>query len=199
MNGIEKILDRIAEDAQAEADRVLSEAQREAESIASRYTQQAERLTATAQHRAKEAAVERQERLHSAAQMEAKKQTLAEKQAVIDRAFLRAEESLRALPPQAYTELLAKFAAHVSRTGQEAITLCAKDRETHGAAVVEAANALLQKEGRTASLTLSAQTADISGGLLLGDGIIEVNCSFDTLLRLCREEIAVEVAAVLFP
>lgn len=198
MNGIEKILDRIAEDAQAEADRVLSEAQREADSIASRYAQQAERLTTAAQHKAKEAAAERQDRLHSAAQMEAKKQLLTEKQAILDRAFLQAAQSLRALPPQAYTELLAKFAAHVSRSGQEAITLSAQDRAAFGQAIVDAANTQLKHEGRTGMLTLSENTAEISGGLLLGDGTIEVNCSFDTLLRLCREEIAVEVAAILF-
>lgn len=199
MNGIEKILVRIEEDAQAEANRILSEAQRETDSITSRYTAQAEHLRTVAQQRAQEAAKERQERLYSAAQMEAKKQTLTEKQAMLDRAFLQAEKLLCALPPQAYTDLLAKFAADVSRTGSELITLSAQDRDAIGPAVVAAANDLLNKAGRNAALALSEETAPISGGLLLGDGIIEVNCSFDTLLRLCRDKSAVEVAAILFP
>lgn len=199
MNGIEKILARILDDAQAEANRVLSEAQGEAAAITAHYATQADRQREAAQQRAKEAAEERQDRLYSVAQMDAKKQTLTEKQLVLDRAFLRAAELLQTLPQQAYTDLLAKFAADVSRSGTEAVTLSSKDQKAIGDAVVTAANERLRAANRTAKLTLSKETAPFSGGLLLVDSKTEVNCSFDTLLRLCREEAAAEVAALLFP
>ena len=47
-------------------------------------------------------------------------------------------------------------------------------------------------------MTLSEQTRPIQGGLILSDGDVEVNCSFETLVRLIRGETDREVAKVLF-
>ena len=47
-------------------------------------------------------------------------------------------------------------------------------------------------------LTLAADTADIEGGLILRDGQVEVNCAFETQLRLLRESLAGQVAQILF-
>ena len=62
-------------------------------------------------------------------------------------------------------------------------------------AVVTGANALLQG---TAQLTLSQETRDMAGGLTLRDGNVEVNCACETQLRVLREEMAAEVAEILF-
>ena len=60
------------------------------------------------------------------------------------------------------------------------------------------ANRLRTEAGKTGFLTLSGETADIDGGLLLRDTASEVNCTFETLLRLSREELAGQAAAILF-
>ena len=62
-------------------------------------------------------------------------------------------------------------------------------------AAVTGANALLQG---TAMLTLAQETRDMAGGLTLRDGSVEVNCAFETQLRVLREEMAAEVAGILF-
>lgn len=62
-------------------------------------------------------------------------------------------------------------------------------------AVVTGANALIQG---TAQLTLSRETREMAGGLMLRDGNVEVNCAFETLLRVLREEMTAEVAGILF-
>lgn len=62
-------------------------------------------------------------------------------------------------------------------------------------AVVTGANALLQG---TAMLTLAQDTREMAGGLMLRDGNVEVNCAFETQLRVLREEMAAEVAGILF-
>lgn len=61
--------------------------------------------------------------------------------------------------------------------------------------VVTGANALIHG---TAMLTLSQETRDMAGGLMLRDGNVEVNCAFETQLRVLREEMAAEVANILF-
>ena len=63
------------------------------------------------------------------------------------------------------------------------------------AKVVTGASALLQG---TAMLTLSDETRDIEGGLILRSGHVEINCAFETQLRMLRETMAAEIAAVLF-
>jgi V/A-type H+-transporting ATPase subunit E len=61
---------------------------------------------------------------------------------------------------------------------------------------VAKANAALGGKGK---LTLSDETRPIRGGFILVNGSVEVNCTFETLVRLQRGEIAGEVAKQLFP
>lgn len=64
-----------------------------------------------------------------------------------------------------------------------------------GAAVVAAANRLLGEKGE---LTLSQETRSIQGGFVLVNGDVEVNCTFETLVRLRRGTMAGETAKLLF-
>ena len=51
----------------------------------------------------------------------------------------------------------------------------------------------------TAMLTVSEETRPIRGGFILKDNNVEVNCAFETLVRLQRAETAGTVAKLLFP
>ena len=61
--------------------------------------------------------------------------------------------------------------------------------------VITGASAVLSG---TAMLTLAEETRPMDGGFILSDGAVEVNCTFDTLIRLQRGALAGEVAKVLF-
>lgn len=198
MNGIEKILERIQGDAQGAADQVIEKAQREAEEILTRYGAQARREETEILARGEKTAAERVERLDGAARMEAKKQMLAARQEMVEKTFQLAKNKLMQLAEEDYVSLLAGLAAGASFSGREKIVLSKQDRQTVGEKVTAAANARLLKEGKTAELSLAAETQELGGGLLLMDGMIEVNCSFETLLRLGRGQFSTEVAAVLF-
>ena len=50
----------------------------------------------------------------------------------------------------------------------------------------------------TGLLSLSEETRNIRGGFILVDGPIEVNCAFETLVRLQREKLEKQVADILF-
>ena len=47
-------------------------------------------------------------------------------------------------------------------------------------------------------LTLSEETRPIQGGFILTDGPVEVNCSFEAMLRLQREQLEKPAAEILF-
>ena len=198
MNGIEKITKRMLDDAQVEIDGIVKQAEDEAAAILARYEAQASREYDELYRRGAERAQEREENLAGAAQLEARKDTLAAKQSMLDKAFQQAATKLSSLTEAQYITLLAKLAASSSFSGTESVVLSAADQKKLGATVVTEANALLEKEGRTAKLTLSQDTRETGGGLLLHSGNIETNCTFETLLRLVRNEISGEVASALF-
>lgn len=194
MNGIEKITGRIASDAAQEIESIQAEARRQAEEITARYAEQAKRESQELLERGRRSADERVERLASVAQLEARKLELAAKQEMLSKAYDKALEQLLNLPDQEYTALLAGLAVKASSTGQEAVILSQKDRTRFGKQVVTLANEK-RKDGR---LTLSGETRSIQGGLVLSDGDVEVNCTFETLVRLQRGELDREISKLLF-
>ena len=130
--------------------------------------------------------------------MDAKKQELAAKQALLDEAFQLAYEKLTQLPEGEYEDLLANLAVRASTSGKEQLIFSQADRATFGGKVTAKANGLLAKAGKTAELTLSPNAGDFQGGLLICDGDVEVNCTFAALIRLEKEQTAKDVAGILF-
>ncbi len=195
MNGIEKIIQQIEADAKAENDQILQAAQAQADAIAADYAKQAEKIAAEGAARGQAAATQREERLASMAEMEGRKALLAVKQDMIGKAFDLAVEKLCALSEDEYIELLAKLAAKASTTGKEQVILSEADRARVGEKVVNSASALIAGTGM---LTLSERTAPIRGGLILADGAVEINCSFEALINQNQNQMAGEVAKVLF-
>ena len=125
--------------------------------------------------------------------MEGRKTILAAKQTVMEQVYDKALEKLLSLPRTQYIEVLAALLAQASPEGRGEAIFSAADRETAGQAAVDAANA---KTG--GHLMISAETAPIRGGFLLRQGSVEVNCAFETLVRLQKTETAGLVARKLF-
>lgn len=227
MNGIEKITARIEEDGKAEIDAMLAQARAEAADIAAKYEAQAKAEADEILTQGRKNAQERERHLESMAQMECRKAVLTAKQDVIEEAFQAAHKQLLDLPREEYVAFLADLAVKASATGREKLIFSAEDRAQVGKAVVAAANkklaeavspklpeevadskagAILDKVVTGASallngtgmLTLAEETRPMDGGFILSDGAVEVNCTFDTLIRLQRGALAGEVAKVLF-
>jgi V/A-type H+-transporting ATPase subunit E len=113
---------------------------------------------------------------------------------MVAESFDLAADKLVKLPEAEYVAFLAKLAAKSSVTHDEEIVLNARDRRAVGEKVVLAANRALGG----GKLTLSRDTGDFKGGLILRRGSIEANCTAELLVNLCRDEMAAELAGVLF-
>ena len=228
MEGIEKITAKIVQDAQAEITRMNQETDEKVRSIAEAAQAQADKETAETLARGQRAAQERLERLKSAAKMEQRKLELAARQEMLAQAFELALEKLCSLPEEAYVQLLTSLVLEASTTGKEQLVFSPQDRARVGKQVVVAANEAMVKQvapelpdaitdtkvgaflGKvvnsttamvtgTGMLTLSEETRPMKGGFVLVDGDVEVNCAFETLVRLQREKLEKEVDQVLFP
>lgn len=198
MNGIEKITERIAQDASAEIQAIEAEAKAKCDEIAAASDKAAQEEYWKLFKQGTKDAENRLERLGSVAALEAKKRILAEKQALISQTFDRAVELLLALPADEYTALLARLAADSASSGSEEIILSPADKEQYGKAVCQKANELLKARGKSAAIALADETRNIRGGLILREGNIEVNCSFEVLVGSYKSELSSSVAEVLF-
>ena len=227
MNGLEKITQRIAADAQAEADALLAQAQVQVDTIKAQGEEQAGKETAEILARGERSAAERTARLESMAQLEGRKRLLQVKQEMIGKAFDRALEQLLSLPQGEYIELLAGLCAKAAVTGREEVIFSPEDSVKVGAQVVARANEMLAKASApklpqelkqttagalldkvvtgasallsgTGMLTLSQEIRPIRGGFILQADGVELNCAFDTLVRLARPELERQVAQILF-
>ena len=226
MEGIEKITAKIAEDAQAEVNRLMAETGEKVKAIQTSAAAQAQQEANEIVEKGRMAASERLERLNSASQMERRKLELAARQEVLGEAFALALEKLCTLPEQEYIALLTRLALEASSSGKEQLILSQKDRAAVGKQVVMAVNDALVKErapslpeevtrskvgafvdklvhNTTAAvtgtgLTLSEETRDLKGGFIMVDGDVEINCAFETLVRLQREQMEKKVADALF-
>lgn len=227
MNGIEKITARIETDSKAEVAQILREGEARAAQIRADYEAKASAEAKAAEEAGEQAAQRQFQRLEGAAQMDAKKLVLSAKQACMDEAFTQTQKKLLSLPDEQYADLLAALAVKAAKTGREEIILNKRDHDRVGALVAAKANAMLAKAAApglaeelkgskagdilskvvtgasailqgTAMLTLSDETRDMEGGLTLRDGNVEVNCAFETQLRVLRGDMAAEIAGILF-
>ncbi len=198
MIGIDKITARIEAEAAADAARIEEDARAQSETIrAEGETKAQERYWEKVREGVK-AAEDRAQRLSKAANMEARKSILSSKQEIVENVFRLAEEKLRALSGDAYVDFLAGQAARAAANGRGQIVLTAQDKKTCGSKVLSRANARLAAEGKNACLTISDEEGGFSGGLILRDGDISVNCTIEALMAQAREDMAAEAAAELF-
>ena len=198
MNGIERISNRLVADAEAEIAALNEETKLRCEEIRAEYEKKAQEEYQSRMAEGVKAAETRMQRLGSAAEMEAKKAILAFKQEMVAKAFADAAEQLVNLPQEQYVKFLAAQAAKAADTGAEELIFNTRDAGTVGPAVAEAANALLEQRGVKGALTVSGETREISGGVIVRQGNIEVNCAVETLVQLRRSELASQVAEILF-
>lgn len=195
MNGIEKIIRRIDADAQAEIDRILAEAAEQAAGITAKYRAQADAEAAALASRNEKTAAEREKRLVSSAQMEARKTELAAKQSLVEQAFALALEKLCAMPDDPYTAAVAELLVQAAPDGRGSVIFAPAERERIGKQAVALANERLGG----GKLVLAEETRPLKGGFVLSSGNVEVNCTFDTLVRLEKAEAAGAVAKRLLP
>jgi len=136
--------------------------------------------------------------LADTAAMESKKQVLAFKQELIAQIFALALERLSDLSEEKYIKFLVNLCVKASQSGHERLIFSVRDRGHYGKRVTIAANEALEEMGREAKLTMSEETRPISGGVILTEGLVDVNCSIEALIEVRRRELIIPVAETLF-
>lgn len=198
MKGTEKIIAHIQAEAQAKVDAILAQAEQQCAGIREDYENKAQKTYEDKINSGKKDTEANAGSIYRLAQMEAKKGILGLKQDLVSECFDLACEKILVLPKEDKVAFLAKLVADATVTGNEIIVLSAMDKDEIGDAVKEEANKLVAEKGINAELTVADAAGDFKGGVIVRRGNIEVNCTVELLIDLCRLEMSSEIAGVLF-
>jgi V/A-type H+/Na+-transporting ATPase subunit E len=196
--GANRIISRVVKDAESKSEAIISEAAEKAAQLDKEAKENASRQAGKIIEQARKEALARKRRILGIAELESRKEVLAAKQELISEAFTRTLNELLEADDQAYLELIRKMLMENVVSGQETVAVSADDQKRIPDTFWKDINDQLKKIGKEGKLALASESRDIRGGfVLLAEGL-EINCSFEALLEMVRDEMEPEVAAVLF-
>ena len=179
MNDGKIIIDKIIAEAEEVAKASLAKGQKEADAVLKaaqeKINKELDVFDRNAQAEAEKAAAKE----ISGAQMQAKKAILETKQEILAETIAEADDA-------AYAKVIGGMLKKLDRSLGTEILVSKKD-------AARLADVVKENE-----FTLSAQTADISGGFIVKNGDIEYNYSFESIITVEKEEIQQIAAKILF-
>lgn len=197
MNDISAIIGKIEQEAQSFRADALEHAEKNAKAIAQKYAAQAEQETAAAMKAAENTAEAVRQRSASQAGIAGRNALLAARRRVLNSAFDEAEKLLAAKSDAEKTELYARLIARDISADAEVI-LNSADRAAIGPKVVAAAIEKCKAAGKSFAVSLASDCGSFCGGLILRQGRVELNSTFEVMVAAAREELEAEALQVLF-
>ncbi len=192
------ILEKIHEEAKANAAAILQEANDRAEKLRTASDTKIASAKDEMEKKAKADGLVEEQRLIRMEELDERKRVLAAKRSLIDRAFDAALQKMKKMPAKDARAFLLGMITEVAE-GDEQIVVGAEDAAWFDDAFVTEANEAMKKAGRKAELTLATEKRAGVSGLILTRDDTEINCSYASILDSRRLEMEAEVAQVLFP
>ena len=190
MSGLDKILEHISQEAQAETDKILSEAKENADRILASGKKEAQDMADMIYKQSELDVAAAASRIDSNAQLSEKRIILQAKQDKIEEIFEKAQVSLEEQSDADYMDIIIKMIDRYASGQKGQILFNSRDLARLSEDV--------RKTAQEHKLRISEETADIRGGFILSYGDIEENCSFDTLIAASREELQDKIGELLF-
>lgn len=198
MADVDRLKAIILEDARQQEKLNMEQAEKKASEILQKAREEALQKKDAILEKARKDASERKKRLIAYALLEARKQKLEAKREMVKEAFEKAICTLNSLPVEQYENLLVDMVVRSVKTGDEEVILSARDKTRIGEALIKKVNEKLAASGKQGRVKLSEKVRDFAGGFILVSGNIEINNSFEMMIRTRREELETEVLKVLF-
>ena len=193
MSSAENITQKILAEADRQAALKREEAERDAKATLASFEAQARQLKESLTAGGRKEAAALLERVASQAQMNDRNLKLRYRRQAISQAFDRALERLCALPEEEYVDFLAKIIAE-NQTADAKLILNGKDKAL-APKIIAAAKA---RQKVPLALECADTAGDFAGGVIIAEGPVETNCSFEVLLKSRHDELEAQVAKILF-
>lgn len=186
---LEKIIEHIDEEFSLEVDKIKKETKTEVNKILKEARGQAASIKEEILKAATLEAKRRREHILTMANLEAGKTILEVKERLLEEVYSRVLMKLKKLGKRSYQDLIKKMLCKVVKSSPGEIIISKEDRRRITPSFLRSIN----KE-----LKISKEDRGISGGFILKRGKIEINDSFESLLRSKREELEPRLIKILF-
>jgi len=189
---MEKVSKKILDDAKQKANKIIKEAEAKKKEIEAKAKEQITRIKEETERMALDQKNREYDRITGRARLELRNDTLRLKREIIDGLFDKAIDRLVNKKRDEYLNIIKELLSRdeVSEGGE----LIIGEKENRiDAKFIKAVN----KE-MGGSFTLSKERRPIKGGFILRRGKVEIDASFETLLKSKKERLEMELAKILF-
>ena len=188
---LDKIIQNINEEGRKKIEQIMSDTKVQIEHIKKKTIEDSKTMKNKIMEQAKQNAQERERRMLQLAHLSGRKEILAEKQKAINSVFNAALDRLAGLDPGKSKKMLKHMLLRAVKSGKEEIILSARDKKLINEDWLEEANiSLIKDRGLPGKLKLAEDTRNIKGGVILKDGQVEINSSFEAILKYNQNELA---------
>ena len=195
--GAEKLIGKIAGDAQRDAEQYWHDAGIKKQAMREAVEREIESATAQIERDTAETLKENERRMAAVFDLEGRKQILVTKQDVMVKAKDLVLELLLALDDAAYVSLMRKKLLECAKSGEGVIAI-GRDEKRLGAAFLQDINVALKKTVGKGEITLLPERRDIRGGFVYTEGGMEINMSIEALQGEAWHESETDVSRILF-
>lgn len=197
MAGAEKLIEKIAGDAQRDAEKYWHDAEEKKQAMLDKLLKDISKRKKEIERMAVEAGKEKKKRMAAVYDLEYRKQLLSAKQEMMRKAKALALDKLCSLDDAEYIALMKKKLLVCVKTGEESIMVSSDDTRL-GDTFLADINSELKKTIGIGNIKILPEKKKILGGFVFVDGGMEINLSLEAQLDEAWHEIETQVARVLF-
>lgn len=183
---------KIEADARAEAGEILAAAQAHVDAIKRETEEEIRRMADLQKARLEKETPEILRRREIVAKLDVNKEDLSARRGLIDEAFEATRAKMAGMDGNAVKRFAEALLAQAVETKDETLVV-GRGEKNLDAGWLKAYN---EKSG--SNLKISEEKAPIVGGFILRRGLVDVNCSWEMLIRTAREELEAETVKRLF-
>lgn len=198
MSGVEKIKEKILLNAKEKAKEIDDNAKNQALKIVSDAKELATHKSKTISEKASYDAADKKRIVNSMVELEMRKNVLAAKQEVIQKVFQMAIERLTNMEASKYEAIMTEMILQTVKTGDEHIIVSKNSTGKLSSSFAQKINEMLIQRGCKGDIKLSEEEGSAYGGFIIKNSGIEINNSFESILKMNRDDLEPKIAELLF-
>jgi len=195
---IKNIKDKIIEDALHEKEKIIKEANENIKKIRNNNQEKLNSIENNILEQYEQEAELKEKNIITEARLEANKEILFEKQAIIEEIFKEAENKIEKLDNKKYAVFMEKLILENVENGDETLYIGDNERKEINQNFINDINEKLKSKGKKGSLKLSKKSMPIKGGIIIGTNEIRKNASIEVILDKIKEDIETKLNQFLF-
>lgn len=178
--------DQMAKGSADEADKIIADAREELEKDREKLAREAERIAA-----------ERYQNIITLARIQSRNKVLETKQKLLDEVFSIVRKKMVELKPERFKEFALKILSRFPPEEKTLLVVGKAHKSIIDAKFVEQLNRMTADRAKE-KFVLSGDGPDIQYGFYLISGDIQVDLTFESILKTIREELEMQIIGILF-